>query len=217
MIAMPKRWGWASLALAGTIAALLVTPARAHRTSVPHQLVMTQVAIEGDSLRVSVWVERPTPVVVEEFRAAFDANRQRSEEQDERFRRAQWQRLNESLFVVIEGEPLEIDLRPLPLLHNGRGDAQKFVYAVGGAVSLSEWARSDRLVVDLDNQVLFDQEHVFLSAYAEAQRPWRVVEDSNAALLARAERTAAELAPDGATWSHDERIRRWRIVFVRAD
>lgn len=217
MIATPKRWVWSSLVLAGAVGAIVAAPARAHRTPVPHQLVMTQVAIEGDSLRVSVWVERPTVVVVEEFRAAFEANRQRSDEQNERFRHAQWQRMSDGLFVLVNGEPLEIEFAPLPLANNGRGDAEKFVYAIGGALPLSAVTRGARVVVELDNQVLFDQQHVFLSAYAEAQAPWRVMEDSNAALLAKAERAASEFAPAGATWSHDERIRRWRIVFDRAD
>lgn len=217
MIAMPKRWVWSSLVLAGAVGAAVAAPARAHRTPVPHQLVMTQVAIEGDSLRVSLWVERPTPVVVDEFRAAFEANRQRSDDQDERFRRAQWQRMSDGLFVLVDGEPLEIEFAPLPLANNGRGDAEKFVYAIGGAMPLSAVIRGARIVVELDNQVLLDQPHVFLSAYAEARSPWRVAEDSNAALLAEAERSATEYAPDGATWSHDERIRRWRIVFVRTD
>lgn len=218
MIVTQKPWGSpraASLAIVVLALAGHATPAHAHRTNVPHQLVMTQVAIEGDSLRVSLWVERPTKVVVEEFRAAFDANRQRSEEQDTRFRRAQWQRMSESLFVLVDGQPLEIELKPLPLANNGRGDAQKFVYAVGGAMPLTAVSDATRVVVDIDNQVLLDQPHVFLSAYSEAGAPWRVAKDSNVALLAKGARAGAEFAPAGTTWSHDERIRRWRVVFVR--
>jgi hypothetical protein len=178
---------------------------------------MTQIAVEGDSLRVAVWMERPTSVVAREFRAAFTPDRQRAAEQDERFRRAQWRKMNESIFVLVDGQPLEIELQPLPLANNGRGDAEKFVYAVGGAVPLAAVTRGDRVVVDLDNQVLLDQPHVFLSAYVEAQRPWRVLEDSNAALLAKGERVGTGFAPGGATWSHDERVRRWRVVMGRGE
>lgn len=212
MIAMPKPWVWSSLVAALVLTLVLVPagPAPAHRSDTPHQLVLTSIAVEGDSLSVVLWVERPTPIVAAEFRAHFAEDRRAAADQDARFRRAQWAALAEALHVRVNGEPLDVDLTPLPLPNNGRGNETRFVYGVGATVAV----RTDRLVVEFDNQALLDQDHVFLSVYADAIRPWRVVEDSSRQLLADAERVPVELAPR-ATWSHDERLRQGRVVFER--
>ncbi len=210
MTAMPKPWAWSSLVAALALLPALAGPTLAHRRNTPHQLVLTSIAVEGDSLSVVLWAERPTPIVAEEFRAHFAEDRRAAADQDARFRRAQWAALAEALHVRVNGEPLEVDLTPLPLPNNGRGNETRFVYGVGATVAV----RTDRLVVEFDNQALLDQDHVFLSVYADAIRPWRVVEDSSRQLLADAERVPVELAPR-ATWSHDEGLRQGRVVFER--
>ncbi len=205
---MPKP-----LALASLLAAVLVGlagPSPAHRSATPHQLVLTSVTVEGDSLSVVLWTERPTPIVAKEFRAHFADDRRAAADQDVRFRQAQWAALAEALRVRVNGDPLPAELTPLPLPNNGRGNETRFVYGVGATVPVD----SDRLVVEFDNQALLDQDHVFLSVYADAARPWRVVEDSSRRLLSDADRVPVEIAPR-ATWSHDERLRQGRMVFAR--
>lgn len=208
MIATPKPWAWTSLGAA--LVLVLTGPSLAHRSDTPHQLVLTSIAVEGDSLSVVLWAERPTPIVADEFRAHFAEDRRAAADQDVRFRRAQWTALAEALHVRVNGEVLGVHLTPLPLPNNGRGNETRFVYGVGATVAV----QTDRLVVEFDNQALLDQEHVFLSVYADAVRPWRVAEDSSRRLLTDAERVPVDLAPR-ATWSHDEGLRQGRVVFVR--
>ena len=207
MIATPKPWVWPSL----LVLILAATVARAHERETPHQLVLTSIAVEGDSLSVALWVERPTPIVAREFRETFADAPRAAADQDARFRQAQWERLAAGLHVTVDGEPIGVDLRPLPLPNNGRGNDVRFVYGVGAKVGLEG---RERVAVEYDNQALLDEPHVFLSVYADAMRPWRVVEDSSRQLLADGERVPVEFAPS-ATWSHDEALRRGRAVFER--
>ena len=206
MIATPKPWVWASL----MVAVVLVTAPRAHESDTPHQLVLASFAVEQDSLRVVLWVERPTPIVARAFRERFADDRTAAAAQDEAFREEQWAHMAESVAVRVNGTPLETTLRPLPMPNNGRGNAVRFVYGVGVRVGVDG---VDRVEVEYDNQALLDEPHVFLSVYADTDDAWRVVEDSSRAITG--ERLGANAPAPEATWSHDPRLRQGRIVFAR--
>lgn len=203
MIATPRPWVWLSL-----LVLAVAVPAVAHDDGTPHQLVLTSFAVEDDSLRVVLWVERPTSVVAEAFRERFADQRDDAAAQDEAFRREQWATLAASLTVQTEGESLGVELRPLSLVNNGRGNDVRFVYGVGATVPVGD---RDRVAIDYDNQALLGEDHVFLSVYAESDDDWRVVEDSNRDVRG----TRGRGPTPGATWSHDPRLRQGRVVFER--
>lgn len=207
MIAMPRPWVWTSFV--GAVLAVFALVASAHEAETPHQLVLTSFAVQGDSLRVVSWVERPTAVVARAFRERFADDRDAAADQDAAFRREQWGHMAEGLVVRVDGVLVDRPLRPLPMPNNGRGNDVRFVYGVGTTLDVSG---RDRVVVEYDNQTHLDAPHVFLSVYADVDAGWRVVEDSSEAIAGEA-RGGGPV--DGATWSHDRRLRQGRIVFER--
>lgn len=207
MIATLRPWAWTSLVCAAL--AVFALGAHAHESETPHQLVLTSFAVQGDSLRVVSWVERPTPVVARAFRERFADDRDAAADQDEAFRREQWAHMAESLVVRVDGTVLDRPLRPLPMPNNGRGNDVRFVYGVGVTIDVSD---RERVVVEYDNQTLLDAPHVFLSVYADVDAGWRVAEDSSRAIAGESHSGGPV---DGATWSHDRRLRQGRVVFER--
>lgn len=202
MTVTPRPWVWLSLLLCAA------APVAGHEDETPHQLVMTTFTVEGDSLRVVLWVERPTPVVAKVFRERFVEDRRAASAQDDAFRQEQWATLAAGLDVLVDDEALGVDLAPLDLPTNGRGNDVRFVYGLGATLSIDG---RDRLTVEYDNQALLGEPHVFLSVYAETDDAWRVIENSNDGV-----KGAKGPGPSsGATWSHDARLRQGRIVFAR--
>ena len=212
VIAMPKRWGSTS-ALLVLLAVGPLSDAEAHGTRTPHQLVMIQASLDADSLRVTAWVERPTAMVAAEFREAFVADRQQARDQDARFRQRQWATMAEALHLRLDGVAVPSEAWvPARLANNGRGGEETFFYVVQCVRAVGD---SPRLVIDLDNRVLLEQKHVFLSLYAEAEDGWRVSADSATEVLKKGTTAGSANLPTGTTWSHDRSLRQWHLVFEK--
>jgi hypothetical protein len=174
---------------------------------------MIQASIDADSLRVTAWVERPTAVVVAEFRDAFVADRQQAEDQDARFRERQWETMAEALHLRVNGAVIPPEAWvPARLANNGRGSEETFFYVMQCVRAVGD---SPQLVFDLDNRILLEEKHVFLSLYAEAEGGWRVRTDSARAVLKDGTTARSANLPTGTTWSHDRTLRQWHLVFGR--
>jgi hypothetical protein len=191
--------------------ALLAVPAAAHDGPRAHHFLMTQVEILESVLYIDVWVERPTPEVAAEFRSMFEHDPTRAEEQDEAFRRANFDRMIAAMTVELDGEELALQWRPGPLVNNGQGNDEFFTWAIVAEAPVPESRRALDLRI---HNTLFEDAHVFLSCYVKLDGGWKVEFDSaRATLEASEEAVRADRA--GVSWTHDPSVRNWEIRLRR--
>lgn len=190
---------------------LLAFPARAHDGPRPHHFLMTQVEIRESVLYIDVWVERPTPVVAEEFQSMFDRDPSKAEEQDRIFREANFDRMIEAMTVELAGEELALVWRPGPLINNGQGNEEFFTWAIVASAPVPEQRRELDLRV---HNALFEEEHVFLSCYAKLDGGWKVEFDSAVATL-QDSREPVRSDRTGVSWTHDPSVRNWELRLRR--
>jgi hypothetical protein len=190
---------------------LIAFPARAHDGPRPHHFLMTQVEIRESVLYIDVWVERPTPVVAEEFRSMFERDRSKAEEQDRVFREANFARMIEAMTVELAGQELALAWQPGPLVNNGQGNEEFFTWAIVATAPVPDQRRELDLRV---RNTLFEDEHVFLSCYVQLDGGWQVEFDSAVATLEGSkERVRSDRA--GVSWTHDPSVRNWELRLRR--
>jgi hypothetical protein len=172
---------------------------------------MTQVEIRQSVLYIDVWVERPTPVVADEFRSMFERDPSKAEEQDRIFREANFDRMIEAMTVELAGEELALVWKPGSLLNNGQGNEEFFTWAIVASAPVPEQRRELNLRV---HNTLFEAEHVFLSCYVELEGGWKVEFDSAVATL-QDSKEPVRSDRSGVSWTHDPSVRNWELRLRR--
>ena len=188
--------------------------ASAHPFDATYYSSRAALSLGEDGLSVLVVVEVPTAFILDEYLELYGDPTQLDEEADEIFRRRQFEKLIGDLRLRINRKVPAGEWRPVESEANGRGTETFFVYMLEYVFEEpGSTLDQDFLDVRVDMEV-FSRDFIYLSASAEAESPWTVLENSADPLL---ETTEEELFdPETGRWTVDPRLRRLRVKFEKS-
>lgn len=186
-----------------------VGPAGAHPFDATYYSCRAVVAMNGDGLKVTVVVEVPTVMILDEFLSLYGDPTQLDDEADAIFRRRQFDKLAADLVLHVDRQVPAGRWQPVQTEANGRGTETFFVYLLEFVPDEPErFAAAERLDVRVEMNV-FSRDFIYLSASTEVEAPWRVVLNSAEPLLAATDDELFD--PETGRWTVDPRLRRLRV------
>ena len=208
----PRRLGL-GLVLALSLGTALPKTADAHPFDATYYSSRAVVDMGEDGLRVTVVVEVPTSLILEEFLTLYGDPTQLDEEAEAIFRERQFEKLAADLVLKVNRRTPAGSWQPVDTEANGRGTETFFVYLLEYVYDEPEpFADARRLDVRVEMNV-FSRDFIYLSAAAEAVAPWRVTQNSAEPLLADIDEELFD--PETGGWTVDPRLRRLRVKLER--